>query len=100
MKSSSSIAPLGTRTNGTAWRRELKVGDLIDVCDVQGSWILATIVSIKTGQKKEDDWKELHVGYRVYSESGSKMDSAGKHFEGWSDAFDEDVPAFSLRVQK
>lgn len=43
---------------------------------------------------------EIRVGYRTYQEDGSKVDLAGRHFEGWRENYDEWLLAYSLRVQR
>jgi len=43
---------------------------------------------------------ELYVGYRIYTEEGTKTDLKGKKFEGWSESFDEYISAYSLRIQR
>jgi hypothetical protein len=41
--------------------------------------------------------KEYHVGFRVYSDTGAKDDKHGK-FDGFSDKFDQWIPAYSPRI--
>ena len=75
----------------------IKKGDLLDIYDTQGCWVIATVLAVN---EAEDRPREVQVGYRVYCENGAKTDVAGHKFEGWSESFDEDIPVSSLRVQK
>ncbi len=95
-KSSDLLAPTGFRTPSWTWRAELKQNDLADIYDTQGCWVIGTILAVR---ESEPGRREVHVGYRVYCEAGSKADATGRKFEGWSESFDEDIFVNSLRIQ-
>lgn len=61
-------------------------------------WLLGTVLSVHKLEEKE--FPELKVGFRVYCEKGSKQDKDGKYYEGWSETYDELIPANSVRIQK
>ena len=42
----------------------------------------------------------LKIGFRIYTEDGDKVDSDKRSFIGWSEAMDENFPAYSPRIQK
>ena len=45
------------------WRLGLKVGDLVDCCEMEGSWYVSTITKIKDGSNGS---KLAKVALRVY----------------------------------
>ena len=91
------IAPLGYRTEDPEWRKHIKPGDLLDLYDTEGSWLLGTALDVK---KEGECVVEVRVGYRVYCEDGSKADVSGRKFEGWREGYDERLLSYSLRVQR
>lgn len=97
-RASSIIAPLGFRTKGWEWRNAIKEGDRIDIFDTLGVWFLGTAMNVRTIYGKNE--KEIYVGYRIYTEDGTKKDNLGRNHEGWSENYDEWIPAYSLRLQK
>lgn len=44
---SSDIAKPGTFTDDLAWRNELKVDDLIDCIDTEGTWYKSTVLELR-----------------------------------------------------
>ena len=83
------------------WKKSIHVGDLLDVFDTEGNWFLATVLDLRTSKAKNDQQiLEALIGYRVYVETGSRTDTAGRHFEGWSETYDEWINVFGARIQK
>jgi hypothetical protein len=91
------IAPLSSRTDDWEWRNKIKEGDNIDVCDTQIKWYLSTVLKTNVDNK---GMFLLFIGFRVYLPNGTKKDSEGKSFEGWSYQYDTWIPAHSIRIQK
>ena len=97
-KSSGKIAPYEQKTKGWEWREKIKKDDRIDIFDTIGIWYLGTVLNVReTPDKKR---KDILVGYRIYTEDGTKIDNNGRKHEGWSENYDEYIPAYSLRLQK
>lgn len=61
------LAPVGVRSLDYEWRMALKIGDLVDCCEMEGSWYLSTITKLKEGPNSSIIVK---IGLRVYSEDG------------------------------
>ncbi len=93
------IAPAGLRTHGWGWRDRVKADDRIDIFDTQGNWFLGTVLDVVTRPESEGKVKDFFVGYRIYTSDGTKKDRHGRLHEGWSETYDEPIPAYSLRVQ-
>lgn len=98
IRNSPKIAPARFRTKGWEWRDALKKDDRVDIFDTIGNWFLGTVVNVRALSGK--NIKEIFVGYRIYSEDGTKLDNMGKKHEGWSESYDEWIPAYSLRLQQ
>ena len=95
------IAPYGTMSEDDEWRCVLQAGDLIDGFDSTKFWYSSTIVAKETRHEDDKDVPYLKVGFRVYEEEGNKEDQEnGLKYYGWSDKFDEWIPAFNPRIQK
>lgn len=47
-----------------------------------------------------DDFLVYKIGFRTYNPDGNKEDNNKRKFFGWSESFDEWIPAFSPRIQK
>lgn len=76
----------------------MAVNSIIDAHD-KSVWNKSTILDIKESQINPNRVvKMAYVGYRVYSENGSKQDEKG-NFEGWSSRFDEWIAVYSPRIQ-
>ena len=43
--------------------------------------------------------KIIKIGYRIYLESGNRLDKDGKAFMGWSSKYDEEMPVTNIRIQ-
>ena len=99
-KTSVKIAPYNTRTVGWEWRNKIKENERIDIFDTQGNWFLGTVLSKREIKKGDNTYIDFHVGYRIYSEDGTKIDNKGGKFEGWSEQYDEWIPAYSIRLQQ
>ena len=116
------IFPCGTKTIDWDWRSNLKPWDIIDCFD-RSKWYPSTITSIHD----ETDLNGIkyfvyHVGFRLYPEHFNNQeepddvaknhlsfwrpgpnedtDSRGEKYYGDREAFDEDIPMFSKRIQK
>ena len=90
------IAPHRSRTGDWEWRGHIKAEDQIDIFDTQGYWFLGTALETRT----ENAVREIRVGYRIYSTDGTKKDKTGRLHEGWSEQYDEWIPAYSMRLQR
>ena len=88
---------MGTRVSNIEWKKDIKKGDLIDINDTEGKWLLGTVLSAHYLEEK--GFPELKVGYRVYREKGAKKDPEEKYYDGWSENYDELLPANSPRIQ-
>lgn len=42
------IAACKSRTGDQTWRKELKIGDLVDAIDATGCWYISTVLDKKT----------------------------------------------------
>lgn len=92
---------MGSRTEGWEWRDRIKENDRIDIFDTMGHWFLGTV--LKTHKIKDAagiEVPEVYVGYRIYSEDGTKLDNQNRRHEGWSERYDEWIPAYSIRLQR
>lgn len=87
-------------SKGDEWRGELKVGDLIDACDLTKVWYSSTIIDKEIRSFNDKDVIFLRIGFRIYDENGNKIDLNRNKFFGWSESFDEWLPAYNPRVQK
>lgn len=62
------IAPYGTMSSKEDWRKEIKVGDMVDVLDKSKTWYTSTVMYVDT--RGEDDDKEkpkmpmIKIGFR------------------------------------
>lgn len=97
-RNTNKIAPAGTFTKDWLWRDDLKVGSVVDIFDTQGKWFLGTVLDVRQSLKIPK-MNEVYVGYRVYTEKGSKADSNRKRYEGWSENYDEWISSYSIRLQ-
>ncbi len=94
------LAPYGFRSGDWSWRDKISAGERLDIFDTQGVWFLGTVLDVKETEVKGKKVKEYYVGYRIYLSEGTKMDSKGRAYEGWSEQYDAWIPAYSLRLQK
>ena len=83
-------------TAGWEWRDAIKPDDRVDIFDTQGHWFLGTVIKVRETSRE----KEVLVGYRVYMATGTKKDQSGRRHEGWSEQYDEWIPANSIRLQR
>ena len=93
------IDRFNTRTAGDEWRMTLKKGDLIDGYDSTKKWYQSEVQN--TEYFKDEGGREvlrLRVGFRIYHPEGNKTDDDGKKYSGWSEKFDETIPAYSPRI--
>ena len=98
---SKDISPYGSYTGGNEWRDKIAKGDIIDCLDTAANWYQATVLNVESKELAAGrSAKRLYVGYRTYSEDGTKKDKEEKSFHGWSETYDEWINANSLRVQR
>lgn len=97
---SSRIAPYNFRTAGWAWRDQIKENERMDILDSQGKWFLGTVLHKREFEIKSHTFQECYIGYRIYTEDGTKIDNQGKRHEGWSEQYDCYIPAYSIKLQK
>lgn len=71
----------------------------MDACDLTKAWYSSTIVDKEVRTYGDKDVLFLKVGFRKYDERGTKTDLYSKKFFGWSESFDEWLPAYSPRIQ-
>lgn len=90
------ISPLGARTSSWQWREKLAAKDRVDALDTQHKWYLGTVLDVRVNS---DGAEEAFVGYRYYTHDGSKIDSNGERFEGWSGQHDAWMNRYSLCIQ-
>ncbi len=100
MPNSNRLAMYKTRTKGWEWRQALKAGDELDCLDTARHWYRSTVLEVrKIKNKEQGEESEVCIGFRVFLPEGIKRDHTGKHYEGWSDTYDEWVNINSLRLQ-
>ena len=93
------IAPYQSKTKDIwEWRSTLQIGQVVDAHD-KSVWNKSTILDIKEQQISPTRVvKMAYIGYRVYTDNGTKSDEKG-NFEGWSSKFDEWMALYSPRIQ-
>lgn len=98
------IAPSGTYTKDWDWRFRINPRDNIDACDDFGHWYCSTVLDTSFNPNTcliaAPLIEKIKLGYRYYTQNGTKLDSQGSFYEGWSEAYDEWVPVISMRIQK
>lgn len=86
------------------WRYQIQKDDTVDACDGFGHWYLSTVLATKTKARNAPSYEpildKIQVGYRFYTDEGSRHDSKGRTFEGWSTVYDEWISVNSLRIQR
>lgn len=97
---SCNIAPYGYYTGGNEWREELREGSLIDCMDTISVWYQSTVLGIEFEEINGKMVRRALVGFRRYESDGPKTDDDGRHYNGWSDKYDEWINPYSLRIQK
>ncbi len=99
-----SVAPSERHTKDWDWRYILKRLEQVDACDDFGHWYLSTVLDCtkapSTSSSDERDLAKVKVAYRCYLPTGTKTDSQGQTYEGWSETYDEWISANSLRLQR
>ncbi len=73
------------------------MNDHVDIFDTRGFWYLGTVLDRRVDSPEA---VSLYVGFRVYLESGRKVDLKGRKYEGWTEQNDEWISVHSLRLQK
>ena len=91
-----------TKSEGDEWRADLKSGDTVDTFDSTKIWYGSTIMDrqIKIDENSGKEYLVLKIGFRLYHPEGNKEDNNKEKFFGWSESFDEWLPAYSPRIQK
>ena len=93
-----------TKSEGDEWRLNLKKDDLVDAYDNTRIWYASTIIdNLQRKDLDNPDGKDFlvyKVGFRTYSADGNKEDNLHRKFFGWSESFDEWIPASSPSLQK
>jgi hypothetical protein len=64
------------------------------------SWYASTILEIQEMESFGRKYKNLFVGFRYYTEKGTKTEPDGTKFEGWSSKFDEWISINSPKICK
>ena len=122
---SPNILKEGIKTVDWDWRLSLKENDIID-CYTRSKWYPATIVKVKEYINKNGlILREYKIGFRLYPDhflenneynneydyntllkctafwdSKNEVDSEGNTFYGDREAYDENIPFYSKRIQK
>ncbi len=99
-RTSPNLAPLGAHSGGIEWRQGLKKGSLIDCMDTTAAWYRSTVLETREDLINGKQVLMVKIGYRRYEETGSKKDSEGNLYNGWSSTYDEWVNAFSIRIKR
>ncbi len=96
------VAPYGLYTGGADWRKALVPDSRVDCLDSSGTWYASTVLEVKpvVEGRGNRDVTMLKIGYRTYTQEGTKKDSQGRTYTGWSGQFDEWISAASLRIQR
>ena len=77
----------------------MKNDDLVDVMDTSHYWYTSMVMGVRN--HAEANIKELKIAFRYPNENGDKTDEETKQkFQGWSNKFDEWIPAHNVRIQK
>lgn len=78
---------------------EIKPGDVVDTNDTTKIWYASTVLDRIIRQEEDgNEFILLKIGFRIYHPDGNKKDNNNKPFFGWSESFDEFIPASSPRV--
>lgn len=76
----------------------LKVDDEIDCMTAAGKWHRSTVV--KAEERVVYEQPIIKVGFRYYHCDGENKDNEGKSYFGLPEALDENIGAYSCRVEK
>lgn len=94
------LAPAGTMTKDSSWRKDLREGSLVDAFDSENLWYNSTVLDRRSVATDNDCLKvEVLVAFRVYEHDGIKLDENG-HYRGWSSKYDEWISAQSPRLAR
>eukprot|EP00826_Nyctotherus_ovalis_P007305 TRINITY_DN11811_c0_g1_i2.p2 TRINITY_DN11811_c0_g1~~TRINITY_DN11811_c0_g1_i2.p2 ORF type:complete len:127 (-),score=26.97 TRINITY_DN11811_c0_g1_i2:48-428(-) len=97
---SCNMAPYGYYTGGNEWREELREWSLIDCMDTVSVWYQSTVLGMNFKEiNGKMMWKVL-VGFRRYKSDGPKVNDNSRHYNGWSEKYDEWISPYSLRIQR
>lgn len=94
------IAPEGSlSTESQSWKKEVKVGDKVDVLADKDSanWQTATVVWVD--ERENPAIPMIKVGFRTYHEEGEKRDEMGS-YSGLSKGMDTLIGLYTVRVHK
>jgi len=58
------IASLGSHSLDWEWRKNLEIGEEIDVCDPSNVWYSSTILSKRVMKQNDRKITEIYIGYR------------------------------------
>ena len=72
----------------------------MDAFDSTRIWYASTVVDKKTQKEDDNEYIYLKIGFRTYHPEGNREDNNKEKFFGWSESFDEWIPAFNPRIQK
>ncbi|CDW89068.1 ubiquitin carboxyl-terminal hydrolase family protein [Stylonychia lemnae] len=89
-----------TKSSGDEWRASLQKGDLVDGYDSTKKWYQSQVQYRETVKDEDREVHRLRIGFRIYHPEGSKTDDDQRKYFGWSEKFDETIPAYSPRIQK
>lgn len=94
------VAPAGTMTKDSEWRKDLREGNLVDAFDSESLWYNSTVLDKRAIPNDNNSLTlEVLIGFRVYELDGSKSDESG-HYRGWSSKYDEWISAQSPRLAR
>jgi hypothetical protein len=86
-------------SKGDDWRLALNVGDIVDAHDSTKVWYQSTIVEkVLITEENGNQYAKLKIGFRTYHPEGNKYDNEQRSFFGYSESFDEWIPACSPRI--
>ena len=104
LENNGSVAVSDKYTKDWDWRYQIQPKDSIDACDDYGHWYLSTVLNVKMKPKGGPSYDfildKAFIGYRFYTPNGTKRDTQGNFYEGWSAQYDEWVSVNSLRIQR
>lgn len=93
-----------SKTQDDEWRASLKPDDKVDAYDNTRIWYASTIQDKIYRKDNENldgpDIPVYNVGFRTLDPNGNKEDNQHRRYFGWSESFDEFIPAYSPRLQR
>ena len=94
------IAKYGSQSTEDHWRAQLMTGSLVDAFDSTKIWYASTVTgTTERNNENNEPVPFVRIGFRIYHPEGNKEDDEKNRFFGWSERFDEWIPAYSARLQ-